>query len=436
MKEEKQQTVPAERKDGRAGKRALFIVLSVVLALVMFGAGWLGSYLALGRNARSLLWAIDKTQKEYYTELDEEDIYEKLFDALSPDRYSYYMTAEEYEGVLREQQGVNEGVGISVIAQQDGLRVYSVVGNSPAELAGVREGMYLFAYGADEAHLIEAKGDAAALTSFIRENAGPVVLRCGYGEGDAKNFIVTKGSYLASYCSYYDSEAAFLFRGEEKLALTQTEQPLAGLDDKTAYIRIDAFDGNVSAEFAQCLAKMKERGRMHLVLDLRSNGGGYLNDLVSVASHLLREAEGRAPVAEARYRNGNVRRFVASDTDFSAYFTSDSRVTLLADENSASASECLIGALVDYKTIGYGDIYLRAETGRTYGKGIMQSTYRDLHGNAMKLTVAEIFWPVSGKSIHGVGVTVSGDGAVAIEAPALRGERDEMLEQVLARVCG
>lgn len=107
----------------------------------------------------------------------------------------------------------------------------------------------------------------------------------------------------------------------------------------------------------------------------------------------------------------------------------------MADENTASASECLIGAMVDYGAISYGDIYLRKTddgTAHSYGKGVMQSTYVTLQGDAFRLTTAQIFWP-NGKTIHGVGVT-EGDGANAVEAPLLPEGKDLFLEQVCDRL--
>ena len=87
---------------------------------------------------------------------------------------------------------------------------------------------------------------------------------------------------------------------------------------------------------------------------------------------------------------------------------------MLADNQTASASECLIGCMLDYGTIDYSDICLayRGDEAKTFGKGIMQTTYPliGFNAGAVKLTTARICWPVSKKCIHGVGVLVS-DGA-------------------------
>ena len=131
-------------------------------------------------------------------------------------------------------------------------------------------------------------------------------------------------------------------------------------------------------------------------------------------------------------------KFNADGNDYVKYFSQSSRVSILADEWTASASESLIGALVDYGTVGFSDIYLRKQENgeaHSYGKGVMQSAFTAVNGSAVRVTSAEIFWPVSGRSIHETGVTEE-MGGVGIEAPLLHGETDTMLEEVLSRLNG
>ena len=94
--------------------------------------------------------------------------------------------------------------------------------------------------------------------------------------------------------------------------------------------------------------------------------------------------------------------------------------------------------MIDYGAIGYEDIYLRKDEGATdcstYGKGVMQEMLPSPQGGVFQLTVARIFWPVSGKCIHGMGVRES-DGANGVVAPYLPGETDVMLGSVVAAVC-
>lgn len=427
----------------RARPRRVWRVLSAVLALLLlaaaFAAGWLVCGYRIDPRLKRLGWMIDTLEENYYHAVDTDALYDELYDAVVPDAFSHLYSEEEYDALVAEGEGNNAGVGISLVSDADGARFFRVTENSPACLAGIRAGMYLLGWGTEGGSPVT--GSASELIGFVKTQTQPFYIYAAWDAGAALSeenaYRVQARAYKAAYCVYRDGTGTFAFRGEEKAVLqdvTQTAGALTSLADDTAYIRLDAFDGNCAAEFKECLSLMKSRGKTHLILDLRGNGGGYMDDLRAIAAHLLRDASEKRPVvARAVFRSGDAVEYRASGNDFAAYFGKNGKVTVLADENSASASECLIGALVDYGTIAFSDIYLRrAEDGvcRTYGKGVMQSTFPAPDGGAFRLTVAEIVWP-QGKSIHGVGVTPA-DGAVPVDAPALAGEEDVFLEQVIA----
>ncbi len=421
---------PAE---GAARKRRIATALTAIaLALLFFAVGWFAHWLSLGGKGRSLLWAIRTAEREYYREVDEEKLYDDLFDVLSLDPYSEYYTRAEYKAVLGSNEGKGADTGISVLG--DPLRVMRVVGGSPAERAGLSDGMYILRMGAEETSL--AAGDLAALQALVAAHPEKFFLECATTkEGtDAKVYALSSGDYRVSYCEYRDAEGSFRADPAEELSLRGTDRPLA-LPEHCAYIRIDRFYGTAAEEFERLLSLMKERGKSDLVIDLRLNGGGYLSVFQDIAANLLRNAdEARPVVAYARSRSGKEERYRAPKNNFSKYFSADSKVYILADENTASASECLIGALVSYGTVPYENIFLRKEgkVAKTYGKGIMQSSFTDPEGNVLKLTVAEIYWP-NGTSIHGKGV-VEADGAAAVEAPMLPEGSDLFLGEVCARL--
>ncbi len=417
-----------EKPAGRGTRRAIVAVAAIIVALLFFSLGWLGHWLSMGRNARSLLWAVRTAEKEYYREVDGDALYGEFFSALALDPYSEYYTREEYAAVYASNAGEGEdnGIVLSPYENGGGLRVYRAAGNSSAERAGICRGMYIYRFGESGETL--TAGDAAAYGAFVRSHAR-VVLECGFSEdgSDAALYTVESGKYVTSYCEYRDAEGACRFvngKAEDRGAGT----PALG---SLAYIRIDEFYGRAAEEFALCLGRMRERGKTGLVLDLRCNGGGYLSVFCDIAAYLMKDAKGNRPVAAtAKYRSGKEETYRASGNFYGDYFGGDMQVYLLADERTASASECLIGALVSSGTLPYGNIYLRKGTeARTYGKGIMQSHFTDAAGNVLKLTVAEIFWP-DGTSIHGKGVREE-DGAVGIAAPLLPGSEDVLLEHVL-----
>lgn len=423
------------------GRKIAYAVGAVLLAVVVFFIGWFSRYYALGERKRNILWILDRVEDDYYKKLTEEEwkeYYARVYEGLMPDQFCSFYDKEEFAALLKEAEGSNTDTGLSAFMDGDTPKVYFVQGNSPADLAGLVSGMTIYRYGKDEGSLKKA-GSVQDIGNFVKSNRGGFCLECGYSDGDKKLYTLESKEYLASYCVYRDSDVTFSFRGDKELALTKTGDGLEGLPSGTAYIRYQGFDGNSAWEFTQCMNKMKERGKSSLIIDLRTNGGGYLDLFREIAAHLLKNGEGSSPlVAYSVDRNGKKVSYYATGNDYNTYFNSSSRITVLADEYSASASECLIGALYDCGTIGYDDIYLRkdaeSDVAHSYGKGVMQSTYVTANGAAMRITAAEIFWP-KGNSIHGTGITEE-DGAHGIVAPFVRGAEDTFLTQVLESLRG
>ncbi len=411
-----------------ASKRVLAAACCVLAALLFFSLGWFGHLLSIGQNARSLLWAVRTAENHYYNGVTEEELYGAFFDDFALDPYSEYYTREEYAALYKQHEGNRADFGLQFRADGEELLIVRTVGGSPAERAGILGGMYILGYGKSEETL--QTGTMSAFRAFVT-GTDELVLRCGFERdgSDAKLYPIARVNYRTSSVLYRDGEGALRFAGEGTPALGALE----GLPSDTAYLRLDEFYGTAVSETEAALTAMKERGKKDLILDLRGNGGGYLSVFQGIAALLLRGAEESAPVvAVSRDKNGSEKKWRAPANRFGEFFGEDAKVYILADENTASASECLIGALISYGTLPYGNIFLRAETGATYGKGIMQSSFTDMAGNVLKLTDAQMFWP-NGKTIHGVGVTTE-DGAVAIDAPATAGKEDVFLSAVLALI--
>ena len=424
------------KKEKKAPSKVLFAICAVAIAVVCFVAGWFGQMYSVDARMRTLMWLVDTVDKKYYKEIDLDEYYRNLYDAASPDIFSGYYSAEEYARLLAESEGTSSNFGFAVAADEEDMHISLVVGNSSAERAGICPGMYIYRFGLSENNLQTGGFDELSLFLSGKGNTD-IVFECGFSEESKRCYIVRSEEYLASYCMYADREGTYRFRGEDTLALERVGEGLSTIPSDTAYIRLFEFEGNASWEFNQCLLKMQERSKKNLVLDLRHNGGGYLTILQTLASYFTKNTKEDKPVAAtAKYRNGATTVFRADGNYYNDYFNADTKITVLADEYSASASEALMGAMIDFGAISYGDIYLRKTddgTAHSYGKGVMQSLYLSASGEAFRLTSAEIFWP-NGKSIHGVGVT-EGDGAHAVEAPSLPSSSvDPFLETVFGQL--
>ena len=161
----------------------------------------------------------------------------------------------------------------------------------------------------------------------------------------------------------------------------------------------------------------KIENKKNLVLDLRDNGGGYLDILQAIAGYFCKTAQAAYPLVATADYGTSVQGYYADRNVYHEYFGVDSRICVLADDGTASASEALIGCMLDYGAIAYDDICLTEKSGvaKTYGKGIMQTTYplSIFQGDAVKLTTAYIRWPMSNTCIHDRGVVVA-DGTKTV----------------------
>ena len=440
-KEKKQE----ERKPGRKLKVVLISVGAVVCAAVMFLLGFLTYYLTLPSGVRSLLWIKSMVDSEYFYDVDEDEFWAcakagaqaagesgseeywagAIDGAVSLlDDYSAYYTESEYQEVTDSYAGNMSGIGMSFFSGSNKLARVAL--GSPLFYASadaeepVEGGMYLTGVGADGTSYTAVGTYAEASAAVSQYGEGDTVWLRFSGENDPEaescvTVSLTPAEYTETYLLYACAGRAYAYcYGESGDAVWTDISAYVTADEKTeevegvAYIRIVRFAGDAGEAMKDAAAQFAADGAEKLLLDLRNNGGGQLSVMQEIAAYLLRDCETSAPVIQAAIRkSGSVTAYRAGGNYFGTYF-GDAEVYCAANYNSASASEALMGAMLCFGTMGYGDIYLTDNTGlgsaRTYGKGIMQTTYTNLMtGEAIKLTTAQIYWP-NGVCIHGTGI--------------------------------
>lgn len=411
--------------------RAFTIIIAVILALIISGFSFLGGFFTScvirGQKVNTLSQIMTIMEKVGYVydpvtgekrELTEDDYANALVNAFLDD-YSRYYSPEEYLQEISQSMGNYTGIGIGFY--DDDLFVDVVTGNSPAYKAGLRAGDKLVLGSCDEGNYKVLFTSAYDVLDFINY--------CGEDElitfrvESKGELTMQRQAYVASYVSYYDSEKIYEFKSEgtEPLVATERVNDEYGdiTDDKTAYIKFDLFESDAAIQLGLALNYMQSRGRTKLIFDLRDNGGGYLHILTDVASYFIKNNYARnSVVAYSIDKNGNKQAYVTTSNNYKDFITS---MCVLANKNTASASECLIGALIHY-----GDLITKekivlekdaaGDNARTYGKGIMQTTYLLTNGGAFKLTTAKTYWPDAETCIHGVGFK---DGTKAIKGNAI-----------------
>lgn len=417
-------------------KSAVTVAVAVVAAIGMFLAGFFAGRIKDPDVAA--LEFIVKTYKRHYLEYDDDFV--SVMSKSILDEYSEYYTKEEYAELKKISSGVRGGIGIYYGDRSDGSVVIAeVLGNSPAERAGIKAGYIVkgFRKSVDE-NFTEINGrqelsDALAPLALGEE----FVLKLEYTDADGvheKECTLARKEYRQTYVYYSDASGSWRFsNGNEEdmddLKFERYAEPIADFGDDTAYLRYTLFYGTANGilgsagQIEEALKKFTVSGRSKLILDLRGNGGGYVDICQSVAKFFVPAPENSfSLIATAEYKKdpktdkSKTEIFKSSAIEFGTY--NYTKIIVLADENTASASEMLIGAMLSYDTQDKINVVLapsKDDDGQTvyksYGKGIMQTTYvNTFGGGALKLTTARLVWPDGKTCIHGVGITKSLEG--------------------------
>ncbi len=394
-------------------KRVINIVSIILVIVLSFTCGYFSKYIIdpkvststtdLIRLIEQVGYIIDENGKT--KELTKDDYLKAIANGVL-DQYSKFYTKEEYEEKTREREGDYSGFGFNLyVGENQEPIAHGIIGNSPADKQGVRAGDKIVSatFNENTTEFINSK----QLSDFLSQcKKGDVVEFTIDRAGERLSFAVQKDKYLATYVAYFDNQKRISFRvidgkmQKVELASEKIEQ----LGDDTALIRLDGFEGDVASQLAQAIECMKDNNRTKLILDLRNNGGGYMTDFTKVARHLIYNGGKKTLVAYSKGKTENKSYYIENGKNYEFI----QKIAVLANEHTASASECLIGAMLYYgEKFSIDNLVVEKNSdgvAKTYGKGIMQTTYKFLDGSAVKLTTAKILWPDKTTCIHNVGI--------------------------------
>jgi carboxyl-terminal processing protease len=296
------------------------------------------------------------------------------------DPHSIYMDNKMFKDFMIETEGSFGGVGIVIGTKDKLLTVVAPIEGTPGEKAGIKSGDQIIKIdGQDTKDL--------ALDEAVNKIRGPegskVVLTIKRGE-DTQDYTLTRSNIQI--------------------------KTVAGkmMDNHIGYIRISMFNENTGDDFIHKLQELEKQGMKAIVLDLRDNPGGLLNESVEVASQLVP----KGPVVSVVTRDGQ------RETHSSNLAVPKYPVAVLVNGGSASASEIVAGAVQD---TGVGTLIGT----KTYGKGSVQTVIRLDEASAVKLTIAKYLTPKD-RSINGVGI----EPDITIELPETK-DKDVQLEKAL-----
>jgi len=276
------------------------------------------------------------------------------------DPHSVFIPAVDLSEVNEDLQGNFEGVGIEFQIFDDTVNVVSVLAGGPSDKAGLQIGDKFLKVGDST---VAGNGiNTDKIKTLLRGAGGSKVVIKVLRKGQPRDFTVARGTIPLPAV-----DVAYM------------------IDKRTGYIRISKFSETTHAEFARSVQKLQQQGLQQLVLDLRGNGGGILQESIEIADDFL---DGdKLIVYTVGARTPKVEYHCRRDGLFET-----GKLAILTDEGTASASEVLAGALQDWDR---ATIIGR----RTFGKGLVQEQYQLSDGSALRLTVARYYTP-TGRSIQ------------------------------------
>ena len=313
---------------------------------------------------------------EYVEEIDKEKLDEYMAKGAAAalgDDYSYYLTSEEYTALMSDITGEYKGIGVEVYLSAEGfLTVSNVFMNTPAEEAGLRAGDII-----TKVDKIEVTNETAAdAISYMRG------LSEDGKKAESMTVSVIRGDKLFD-CTLTRSEI---------VAQTIFSKDIEGIK----YIRISSFSPSTYTEFLKVMQDAEEsRG---IILDVRDNPGGLLEIVTEICDVLLPDAT----IVYTQTRDGKKTYYKSGKNGVSL------PIAVLINENSASASEILAGAIKDNNS---GTLIGK----KSFGKGSVQEIFSFGDGSALKLTTAYYYTP-SGICINGIGISPDYDVSLSEDA--------------------
>lgn len=357
-------------------KKKVFKVLAIIFLclfiFILIGIITVESILIY--NNYKLIYLNECVKNLYLFEYDENDIYKSMIDSLN-DKYSVYYTKEEFDEMMESSSGEYEGIGAYLTQEPDlpgkPIKVVKPIKNSPAEIAGLKPDDIIIEVDGEEIY----DYDINYATSKIRGKEGTTVhLK-----------IQRDDEYLE-----FDIKRA-------KLYSESTEYKM--LEDEIGYIMVSSFEENTDEQFIEAIDNLLNQNMKSLIIDLRSNGGGYVDTCLNMVNRILPSGS----IMYTEDKNGKKEYYNSDDKE-----KLDIPIVILVDENSASASEIFTGALKDRDAaVVIGTL--------SFGKGIVQDVLELPDGSGLKITESRYYTP-NGICIHEKGIEPDIEVELNIEA--------------------
>lgn len=363
----------------------LLVLLTVVVTV---GMGLAVLYQMVGKEGLSLLEGLHLINEKFVGEYDEGEVVDAALEGMVEglgDRWSYFLTKEEYEAQNQRRTNQYVGVGVTVnYESEEGLQIVDVTAGGPAEAAGLQPGELITAV------------DGFSLAGEARYEGGDKI----QGEEGTTVSLEVRGT---------DGQTRTVELKRTKLETDPVTAEM--LENNVGYVRLSNFYDRSADRLKEEVTRLQEEGATALVFDMRNNGGGYLSQLTDMLDFLLPEGA----IFMTRDRAGNEK---VTQSDASCV---DLPMAVLVNADTYSAAEFFAAELQEW-----GVAVIVGEP--TSGKGYSQQTFELPNGSAVAISTGAYFTG-NGTSLIGTGLTLdkevylTGQGDAQLEAAL------ELLEQ-------
>jgi carboxyl-terminal processing protease len=356
----------------------------IVFALVLIAGILLGDIFlkdnSISQNPNKLDLLLDQLDEIYVDSIDKDELTEQavqyLLEELDP--HSSYIPAKDLAAINEPMEGSFDGIGIEFNLQKDTILVVAPISGGPSQMVGIQSG--------DK--IVTVNGDTIAGTGLTND----AVFKLLRGKKGTKVKLgILRNNQIIDF------------------ELSRDKIPIYSVDvsymvnSSTGYIKINRFSATTYQEFRDASKKLLKLGMKELILDLRNNPGGYLGAAINVSNEFLKReklivfTKGREGVDSEHYSNDDG-------------MLIETKVVVVINEGSASASEIVAGAIQDNDR---GTIVGR----RSFGKGLVQEQFQNKDGSAYRITTQRYYTP-TGR---------------CIQRPYINGEKENYNEEILGR---
>ncbi len=340
------------------------VAIGILIGSILNFNNRTGSFFSASREEAKIKRLIDYIQYEYVDEVNTQYLLDGAINHVVSklDPHSVYFTKEELESENERFQGNFVGIGVQFVMNKDSVVITKILKGGPSETGGLKAGDRIIMANNDT--LSGAKLSSSEVIAILK------------GEPETEVILKVYRHEVENLLSFK------LQRGEVPINSMTSHYMIT---DKIGYIKIERFARTTYDEFKEALDDLQNQGMKKLVLDLRNNPGGFMDIANKIADEFLEKGK---LIVFTKNKQGDINNdFATSEGSFE-----DGEVYILMNQNSASASEIVAGALQDNDR---GTIIGR----RSFGKGLVQQTMGLGDGSAVRLTISRYYTP-TGRSIQ------------------------------------